>query len=74
MEGGSCAALCYGVRAWLEDEYEREQIDKPDFELRGTTLWLGGEVVEGRIAPYHSGFDATRLPWFFDRAFMTQPS
>ena len=72
VEGGSCVALCYGVRAWLEDEYEPEQMDKPDFEIRGTTLWLGGEVVGGRIAPYRSGFDATRLPWFFDRVFMTR--
>ena len=68
----SPAGLVYGAQAMAHGELHAGQIQKPDFDIRGTMLWLGGAVQGRRIAPYHSGFDWDSLPWFFDRAFMTR--
>jgi hypothetical protein len=71
IEADSPAGFIYGAQeviCGLQDG----QVHKPDFDIRGTTLWLGGEVVKERIFPYQSSFDAASLPWFFDRAFMTR--
>jgi hypothetical protein len=72
VEHQSPAGALYGSHAVVHQEYESEKIEKPDFSIRGTTLWLGGAVQGGRIAPYHSGFNVESLPWFFDRPFMTR--
>ena len=72
VEAASPAGWIYGAAALAEREAQPGVLESPAFDLRGTTLWLGGAVAGGRIAPYHSGFDAKRLPWFFDRPFMTR--
>ena len=70
IEADSPAGLIYGAQAVVCDEAQTGRVQKPDFDIRGTTLWLGGAVQGHRIAPYHSGFNPDTLPWFFDRAFM----
>ncbi|MBL7133998.1 MAG: hypothetical protein ISS78_07870, partial [Phycisphaerae bacterium] len=72
IEADSSAGLIYGAQAAVRNEALAGQVQKPDFDIRGTTLWLGGAVRGRRIAPYHSGFNSRTLPWFFDRPFMTR--
>ena len=72
VEGNTEAGLIYGAQSVVNDAYRPGELAKPDFDIRGTTLWLGGAVQGHRIAPYHSGFSADSLPWFFDRTFMTR--
>ena len=72
VEADSPSGLIYGAQAVVCDEAQAGRVQKPDFDIRGTTLWLGGAVQGRRIAPYHSGFNPDTLPWFFDRAFMTR--
>lgn len=72
IEADSPAGLIYGAQAVVCDEVQAGHVQKPDFDIRGTTLWLGGAVQGRRIAPYHSGFNSDTLPWFFDRPFMTR--
>lgn len=72
IECGSPAGAIYGAVAVARNETSPGEVEKPDFDIRGTTLWLGGAVRGGCMAPYYAGFDAARLPWFFDRDFMTR--
>ena len=72
IEADSPAGLIYGAQAMSCDEVRAGHVETPDFDIRGTMLWLGGAVQGRRIAPYHSGFNCDSLPWFFDRAFMTR--
>jgi hypothetical protein len=72
VEADSPAGLIYGAQAVVCEQAHTGQVQKPDFDIRGTTLWLGGAVQGNRIAPYHSGFNSDTLPWFFDRPFMTR--
>ena len=72
IEADSPAGFVYGAQAMACGEVHAGQVQKPDFDIRGTTLWLGGAVQGNRIAPYYSGFNSDSLPWFFDRPFMTR--
>ena len=56
----------------LRGEAEAGTVEKPDFDIRGTTLWIAGAVENGHMAAYRTRFDAKAFPWFFDRAFMTR--
>ena len=42
-----------------------ERIEKPDFDIRGTTLYL----MKGRNS-YDSKMNEKIFPWFYDKAFM----
>lgn len=70
VEGASAAGVLYGVNALLNGDHQNGLLETPDFDIRGTTLWLGGKAQGRRVLPYHSGFTAESLPWFFDRTFM----
>ncbi len=72
VEATSPAGLIYGAQAVVSDDVQAGHVQRPDFDIRGTTLWLGGAVQGRRIAPYHSGFNSDTLPWFFDRPLMTR--
>jgi len=72
IEADAPAGLIYGAQSVVCDEAQVGHVQRPDFDIRGTTLWLGGAVQGNRIAPYHSGFNPDTLPWFFDRPFMTR--
>jgi len=72
VEATSPSGLIYGAQAVVSDDVQAGHVQRPDFNIRGTTLWLGGAVQGRRIAPYHSGFNSDTLPWFFDRPFMTR--
>ncbi len=72
IEAATPAGWIYGAQSVVRDDARAGRVEQPDFDIRGATLWLGGTVSGGAIAPYHSGFDAQRLPWFFDQAFMTR--
>ena len=72
IEAATGAGLIYGAQSVARKEDRPGEVQKPDFDIRGTTLWLGGAVQGHRIAPYHSGFNSDTLPWFFDRPFMTR--
>ncbi len=72
IEAATPAGFIYGAQAVARGEATPGVVERPDFDIRGTTLWIAGDVSGGRIAAYHSGFDAQRLPWFFDRPFMTR--
>ncbi len=51
IEADSPAGLIYGAQAVVCDEAQTGQVQRPDFDIRGTTLWLGGAVQGHRIAP-----------------------
>jgi hypothetical protein len=72
VEAASLAGWVYGAVALAEGETQPGMLESPDFDLRGTTLWLAGAVKAGRMVPYYSRVDAVNLPWFFDRRFMTR--
>ena len=62
----SPAGALYGAQAILADEVKPGAIEKPDLDIRGTTLPLmhGGGYV--------STLSPETFPWFFDKALMTQ--
>ncbi len=72
IEAATAAGWIYGAQAVVRGDARAGRVEQPDFDIRGATLWIAGAVSGRRIAAYHSGFDAQRLPWFFDRAFMTR--
>lgn len=72
IEAATGAGLIYGAQSVASQDNRPGEVERPDFDIRGTTLWLGGAVQGNRIAPYHSGFSPDTLPWFFDRPFMTR--
>ena len=72
IEAATGAGLIYGAQSVSSQDYRPGEVERPEFDIRGTTLWLGGAVQGRRIAPYHSGFNSGTLSWFFDRAFMTR--
>lgn len=72
IEANTPAGFIYGAQSLIRNESHPGHAERPDFDIRGTTLWLGGAVQGRRIFPYYSGFHANSLPWFFDRAFMTR--
>ena len=72
IEADSPAGLIYGAQAVVCNEAQAGQVQQPDFDVRGTTLWMAGAVSGKKIAPYHAQLNAERFPWFFDRTFMTR--
>ena len=72
VEAASAAGFIYGAQAVVRGELTAGQVERPGFDIRGTTLWIEGHVIERRIAPYHSQFNAEKFSWFFDRSFMTR--
>ncbi len=72
VEAATPAGWIYGAQAVVRGDARAEQVEKPDFDIRGTMLWIAGAVRGRRIAAYDSGFNPERFPWFFDRRFMTR--
>ena len=68
VTGGGPAGVLYGVRQWLAlpDDSALPLLEKPDFEVRGTSLFL---LKDGR-----SDYPLTpaEFPWFFDRPRLTR--
>ena len=66
--GGGPAGALYGVGQWLAPAGCRGDVrrEKPDFELRGTALFL---MKEGR---YDYQLTPQEFPWFFDRPLLTR--
>jgi len=65
IECGSPAGAVYGALAVARDEFVPGAIEKPDFDIRGTTLCLMGVSNTYKVT-----FSPEASPWFFDRAFM----
>ena len=65
IEAGAGAGGLYGVQAYLDGDYEKGTVEKPDFDIRGTTLPLmnGGNDYVSTLSP-------KTFPWFFDKQFM----
>ena len=65
IEYGSPAGAVYGALAVARGESVPGVVEKPDFDIRGTTLCLMGvqQHLQGDLLPGAN-------PWFFDRAFM----
>ncbi|MCC6125747.1 MAG: hypothetical protein IT426_12340 [Pirellulales bacterium] len=68
IAGGGPAGLLYGVQQWLASPkaVPTGAVEKPDFELRGTVLFLMKE------ASYDYQLTPTEFPWFFDRPLLTK--
>lgn len=70
VRGGSSAGLTYGVQALLNGD-PTGVIEKPDFDIRGTTLCLmqgRTEKVKGRPSQtYASVLSPNTFPWFYDK-------
>lgn len=66
--GGGPAGVLYGVGQWLSRPQAAATagVEKPDFELRGTALFL---MKEGS---YDYQLTPQEFPWFFDRPLLTQ--
>ncbi len=68
IAGGGPAGVLYGVRQWLAAPKAAPSgaVEKPDFELRGTVLFLMKE------ASYDYQLKPEEFPWFFDRPLLTK--
>lgn len=66
--GGGPAGVLYGVGEWLSQPQPKPTVgvEKPDFELRGTVLFLMKE------ASYDYQLTPKEFPWFFDRPLLTK--
>jgi len=66
VEAASPAGLIYGAQALVRGEATPGAVEKPDFDIRGTTLpmFKGGGYV-ATLSP-------KTFPWFYDRQFMTR--
>ena len=65
IQYGSPAGAVYGALAVARNESALEVTEKPDFDIRGTTLCLMGVSNTYKVT-----FSPEITPWFFDRAFM----
>ena len=65
IQYGSPAGAVYGSLAVARNDFVPGVVEKPDFDIRGTTLCL--MVVSNT---YKVTFSPEASPWFFDRAFM----
>ena len=65
IEASSSAGMIYGSHALVSGEMKLEKIEKPDFDIRGTTLYL----MKGRNS-YNSKMNEKIFPWFYDKPFM----
>ena len=68
IAGGGPAGVLYGVQQWLASPKAAPTgaVEKPDFELRGTVLFLMKE------ASYDYQLKPEEFPWFFDRPLLTK--
>jgi hypothetical protein len=68
IAGGGPAGVLYGVQQWLAAPKTPPSgaVEKPDFELRGTVLFL---MKEGS---YDYQLKPEEFPWFFDRPLLTK--
>lgn len=68
IAGGGPAGLLYGAQQWLAAPKAAPSgaVEKPDFELRGTVLFLMKE------ASYDYQLTPQEFPWFFDRPLLTK--
>jgi hypothetical protein len=64
--GGGPAGVLYGVEQWLSNPAATSGVEKPDFELRGTALFL---MKEGS---YDYQLTPQEFPWFYDRPLLTK--
>ena len=66
--GGGAAGVLYGVGQWLSrpDAAATSGVEKPDFELRGTALFL---MKDGS---YDYQLTPREFPWFYDRPLLTK--
>jgi len=65
--GGSPAGVLYGVQQWLASPQTLSAgVEKPDFELRGTVLFL---MKDGS---YDYQLEPGEFPWFYDRPLLTK--
>jgi len=66
IEATTEAGLVYGAQAIMDGEFNAGDIEKPDFKIRGTTLFL----MKGQ--GYDSTMNESKFPWFYDKALMTR--
>ena len=68
--GGGPAGVLYGVGQWLSRPKAAATagVEKPDFELRGTALFL---MKDGS---YDYQLTPQEFPWFYDRPLLTNTS
>jgi hypothetical protein len=68
IAGGGPAGVLYGAQQWLASPKTAwtGAVEKPDFELRGTVLFLMKE------ASYDYQLKPEEFPWFFDRPLLTK--
>lgn len=61
------AGALYGAQALLEGDHQLNRVEKPDFDIRGTTLCLmsGGNSYKSTLSP-------EIFPWFYEKDFMTR--
>jgi len=65
IEAATEAGLIYGAQAVIDGKYEPGKVEKPDFDIRGTTLCLMPHGYRATLSP-------KLYPWFYDKAFMTR--
>jgi len=59
------AGALYGVQAAIHGDYKEGRLEKPDFDLRGTTLGIMPQHYDATLSP-------ELYPWFYDKEFMTR--
>ncbi len=65
VEATSQAGLLYGAQALAAGDYVSGRLEKPDLDIRGTTLCLMSGSYKSTMSP-------RTYPWFYDKAFMTR--
>ena len=65
IEAATGAGLIYGAQAVADGEFKLGQVEKPDFDIRGTTLCLMPHGYRATLSP-------DLYPWFYDKEFMTR--
>lgn len=68
IESASPAGAIYGAMAVAKNEATPGEIEKPDFDIRGTTLCLMSWSNNG----YKATLSPQIYPWFYDKPFMTR--
>ncbi len=59
------AGALYGAQAVIDGDYKEGRVEKPDFDIRGTTLCLMPLHYTATLSP-------ELYPWFYDKEFMTR--
>ncbi len=66
IEADSPAGLIYGAQAVVCGEARAGQVQRPEFDIRGTTL----PMFQG--GGYKATLSPETFPWFYDRQFLTR--